>query len=219
MRIAEEIALMEAEFVPGDVLLTAVAEQEQVHAYQAASWFVRHLTALDELPMFAFNRLLRDFRIISPPWSSDVFHAVADQRPDEVDWDEDQDGYIGGWLSPALEDFFAGTGVKFPAARVAALLNPGQDPGAVASTIAETFQPSPQSLEALRAETLSTKERTTLLTIIAAIAEEAKIQILTPSKSAELIAGLTVAMGTPVAKRTIEEHLKKIPDALERRAR
>jgi hypothetical protein len=218
MRIADEIAMVEAQFVPGEVLLKAVAEQEEVHAYQAASWFMRNIDALDELQMFAFNRIRRDFRLIPTAWSSDVFGDVADQREDGTDWDENGDGYIGGWLSPALEEFFAATGVTFPAAGVAALLNPTREPRAAASTIAEMFQPA-QANETHGVEAISTKERTTLLTIIAAISEEAKISVVTPSKSAELIAGLTMALGSPVAKRTIEEHLKRIPDALERRAK
>jgi hypothetical protein len=65
---------------------------------------------------------------------------------------------------------------------------------------------------------LATKERATLLTIIAALAEEAKIDISKPSKAARLIENLTERTGARVAARTIEEHLKKIPDALENRA-
>jgi hypothetical protein len=66
---------------------------------------------------------------------------------------------------------------------------------------------------------MSTKERGTLLTIIAALAKEAKIDISKPSKAAGSIETLTDQLGAPVAKRTIEEHLKRIPDALERRAK
>ena len=61
---------------------------------------------------------------------------------------------------------------------------------------------------------LSKRERDTLLTIIAALCKEAKIDIKTPSKAGDLIQSLTDSMGAPVAKRTIEEHLKKIPNAL-----
>ena len=65
---------------------------------------------------------------------------------------------------------------------------------------------------------LSTKERGTLLTIIAALAREAKIDISKPSKAADLIADMTQRLGAPVAKRTIEEKLKLVDDAVERRA-
>lgn len=61
---------------------------------------------------------------------------------------------------------------------------------------------------------LSTRERDTLLTIIAVLAREAKIKVDLPGKAAIFIEGLTDSMGTHVSKRAIEEHLKKIPDAL-----
>jgi hypothetical protein len=61
---------------------------------------------------------------------------------------------------------------------------------------------------------LSTRERDTLLTIIAALAREAKIKVDLPGRAAIFIEGLTDSMGTHVSKRAIEEHLKKIPDAL-----
>ena len=61
---------------------------------------------------------------------------------------------------------------------------------------------------------LSTRERDTLLTIIAVLAKEAKINIDAHGKSAGYIEGLTDQLGVPVSKRAIEEHLKKIPAAL-----
>lgn len=66
---------------------------------------------------------------------------------------------------------------------------------------------------------LQTKERRSLLVVIAALAKEAGINIEQPSKAATIIEGMTVQMGAYVAKRTIEEHLKKIPDALEARSK
>ena len=67
---------------------------------------------------------------------------------------------------------------------------------------------------------LGTTERSTLLTIIAALAKAAKVPLddySKPGKAAGYIEGLTDEFGAHVAKRTIEEHLKKIPDALETR--
>jgi len=64
---------------------------------------------------------------------------------------------------------------------------------------------------------LETRERNTLLTIIAALCKDAKIDITKPSKAGEYIHSITNHMGATVAKRTIEEHLKKIPNALEGR--
>lgn len=62
---------------------------------------------------------------------------------------------------------------------------------------------------------LSTRERDTLLTIIAALAKLAKIDTSQPGKAALAIEGMTDELGAHVSKRAIEDHLKKIPDALE----
>ena len=64
---------------------------------------------------------------------------------------------------------------------------------------------------------LRTSERNTLLTIIAVLAQAAKVQLgdySKPGKAAGYIMGLTDEFGAPVSKRAIEEHIKKIPDAL-----
>ena len=61
---------------------------------------------------------------------------------------------------------------------------------------------------------LTSRERDTLLTIIAALAKEAGINIDSPGKPAGFIEGLTAELGARVSKRAIEDHLKKIPDAL-----
>jgi hypothetical protein len=67
------------------------------------------------------------------------------------------------------------------------------------------------------AESLGARERTTLLTIIAAVCQEARIDVSRPSKAGAKIAELTQQMGAPVSTRAIEDHLKRIKDALERR--
>ena len=64
---------------------------------------------------------------------------------------------------------------------------------------------------------LGTIERNTLLTIIAALAKEARVNISQPGKAALAIESLTDQLGTHVSKRAIEDHLKRIPDALETR--
>lgn len=64
---------------------------------------------------------------------------------------------------------------------------------------------------------LASRERKTLLIIIAALARVAKIDINSPGKAALYIEGLTDEMGARASKRAIENHLKNIPDALESR--
>jgi hypothetical protein len=62
------------------------------------------------------------------------------------------------------------------------------------------------------------RERNTLLVIIAALSELAKIDVAKPSGAAVAIESQTVRMGARVAARTIENHLKLIPEALEARS-
>lgn len=64
---------------------------------------------------------------------------------------------------------------------------------------------------------LSTRERNTLLSIVAALCKEAKIDYSRPAKAAALVKDLTVAMGLSIGESTIESHLKRVPDALEAR--
>jgi hypothetical protein len=64
---------------------------------------------------------------------------------------------------------------------------------------------------------LTTRERNTLLTIIAVLSKEAKIDCNKSAKAAGLIRGLAYDMGISIGETTIEGHLKKIPDALEAR--
>ena len=64
---------------------------------------------------------------------------------------------------------------------------------------------------------LRTTERDTLLTIIAVLVKAAKVPLddySKPGKAAGYIEGLTDEFGAHVSKRAIEDHLKKIPDAL-----
>lgn len=65
---------------------------------------------------------------------------------------------------------------------------------------------------------LETRERHTLLTIIAALVTRGlKLPINEPGKTARYIEGLTDELGAHVSKRAIEDHLKKIPNGLESR--
>ena len=65
---------------------------------------------------------------------------------------------------------------------------------------------------------LQKRERDTLLTIIGALAELAKIDISKPSKAAMQIESQTIDMEARVAARTIEDHLKRVPEAVEDRS-
>lgn len=63
-------------------------------------------------------------------------------------------------------------------------------------------------------KSLGTKERNTLLAIIAVLCKEAKLDHTKPAKTAGLIQSTAAGMGLSIGESTIEGHLKKIPDAL-----
>ena len=67
------------------------------------------------------------------------------------------------------------------------------------------------------AKPLSTIERNTLLTIIAVLCKEAKLDYSTASKTADLIVNTAAGMGVSIGETTIRNYLKKIPDALRTR--
>ena len=72
-------------------------------------------------------------------------------------------------------------------------------------------------LEKAPEKPIERRERTTLLVIIAALAKLAKIDVAKPSSASATIESQTALMGARVAARTIENHLKRISEALENR--
>ncbi len=63
---------------------------------------------------------------------------------------------------------------------------------------------------------LRQRERSTLLVLIGALARAARIDITRPSKAAGAIEALTQELGARVSARAIEDHLRLVPDAIER---
>ena len=63
-------------------------------------------------------------------------------------------------------------------------------------------------------KSLGRRERTTLLTIIAALAEEAKIDVSKPTKAGTIIAARISAMGYEVAPNTVAGHLRTLRKTL-----
>lgn len=61
---------------------------------------------------------------------------------------------------------------------------------------------------------LATRERNTLLCIIAVLCKEAKFDFTKTSKTAALIESTAAGMGVLIGETTIEGHLKRIPDAM-----
>jgi hypothetical protein len=78
---------------------------------------------------------------------------------------------------------------------------------------------SPENQDVNIERPIGARERATLLTMIAALARAAGIDVSKPSKAGEAIEAFTIELGARVSARTIEDHLKAIPDALERRGK
>ena len=66
---------------------------------------------------------------------------------------------------------------------------------------------------------LRTRERTTLLVIVAALAKEAGFDVGETWKSAQRIEKLTLDLGARISAEAISQKLREIPDALERAGR
>lgn len=215
MRIADEIEQVMRAFVAFEDVFNALVEEQGIAPYQAASWFLRNKDDFERMQMLECSLERRDFFILESNWASDYFYELA--AGNDVDWEADQrPGFRAGFIENQVRSFFKRANVDFPESAI------GRSEQASRKQV-----DSPQhQLTGMREESaegadrpLGTRERTTLLTVIAALAEEAKISVVSPSKSAELIASITERMGAPVAKRTIEEHLKRVPDAIERKSR
>ena len=81
------------------------------------------------------------------------------------------------------------------------------------------FPNCPMSEDNLLAEpdVLDTRERTTLLVMIAALARQAKLDITEPTKAAGVIEADALALGVKLDARTITSHLGRVAEALERK--
>jgi hypothetical protein len=92
---------------------------------------------------------------------------------------------------------------------------------AVRRTVLEEFiahhQPTGVTKPEVLDKPLQERERSTLLTMIAALAKRAGVDISKPSQAAAAIEAMTEVLGARVSARCIEDHLKRIPDAIERK--
>ena len=87
-------------------------------------------------------------------------------------------------------------------------------PGAAATSTRTMPAASPKASDG---KALGTRERNTLLTIIAVLCKEAKIDFEKHAKAGNLIEGMAARMALQIDEKTISLHLKKIPGALESR--
>lgn len=239
MGLKEQFDRVKVEFVSGDRLLAALVLQEGISEVQAASWFMRCIHELNELPMLEYCATREDFHPIDAPWASDVFADILMGDRLGVTWvdTESEDGheYVGGWLSDDLKDFFARQGVSFPADALRAIASGGRTHGlrrdlsAVDLTAPDDLDASPDLSEQLRGQlrslqaeleqkALSTRERNTLLTIIAALCAAANIDPAARG-AATKIAEATDLLGAPVDDGTVLKWLKQVPDAVRSRSK
>tara|TARA_B100000686_G_scaffold330530_1_gene392898 strand:- start:745 stop:1407 length:663 start_codon:yes stop_codon:yes gene_type:complete len=80
---------------------------------------------------------------------------------------------------------------------------------------ASVQQMPPKSADALD-KPLGEKERTTLLVIIGALAEKAKIDVSHPTTAAKTIMRSVELLGAKLSRQAIERKLKLVPDAVEK---
>ena len=114
MGIADQLDRIERDFVSGEQLVEALARQENVSKTHAASWLIRNIEALNEVPMIEFNKERLDFRVVTRRWTIEVLREIVADRGEPVAWDEAGNGYFGGWLSTDLRTFFSKTDVPYP---------------------------------------------------------------------------------------------------------
>lgn len=169
-----------------------------------------------------------EFRFIVEPclpddWLDDGTDTIDDKYTlSSIDIDNLYDLYSRGdeisvslWLEDKERNNFLQQ--RFSRPELARWLNENQLTSAYQFVPVSNLIPNGKSEKKSLAKPLNTRERETLLTIIAALCKESKVDIHKPSKAADIIQSMTDSLGAHVAKRTIEEHLKKIPDALETR--
>lgn len=82
------------------------------------------------------------------------------------------------------------------------------------SALQEFLKSADESNAAIENKPIETRERGTLLTIIAALCRDAGYDFSKHAKTAGLIQSTAATMGCSIGETTIENHLKKIPDAL-----
>lgn len=90
----------------------------------------------------------------------------------------------------------------------------GFPPPTLGSTASPAHAMPAASPEAAEGKALGTRERNTLLTIIALLCKAAEIDYEKYAKAANIIEGLADEMGLQIGETTIKEHLKRIPEAL-----
>lgn len=83
---------------------------------------------------------------------------------------------------------------------------------------ARTIENHLKQIGTVDAKPFGERERSTLLILLAALAKELDIGTSNPSKAARLIEGITMRHGSHVEASAIEERLKRIPRALEKRS-
>ena len=84
---------------------------------------------------------------------------------------------------------------------------------------ADPAHPVAAAAPTLQERPLGTRERNTLLLVIAAACKHAGLDPKKPAKTAAVLAGSASELGVQLGETTIEKHLKAIANALEARAR
>lgn len=94
----------------------------------------------------------------------------------------------------------------------------GDPVGQASEALPRSPMPEPEALKS-EEKPLGTRERNTLLIIIAALCKATGHDYTRAAKTAGIIHGAAMSMGVSVGETTIEHHLKSIPGALEARTK
>lgn len=139
MGISEQIALVEREFVPGEILLAALALREGVSEFHAASWLLRQRRWLGHLPVVEFNRELRDFRDSQSSVAMDILDDICSYGEAWKVWTSDENDYVCGWMSSDLREFFAQSDLDFPESEINKLQRNNPSPIAIKAATTEAI--------------------------------------------------------------------------------
>ena len=242
MKIAEELRVVAEEFVPLSWLVPTLQAQEGLTDIQMSSWFRRHMRDFEPLQAIAYSVAEGNFEHDDGnDAAKHIFDSVfyGDEVFATLDWNSDQlTGYELGYLRRDLERFFSKVGVELP---IYEPINPvplptvanrppppritrtaARDDLATVPACGDEAESPARADEAknpnIEDDPLSTKERTTLLSIIGVLARELRFDLARPSKTASALVNAAQQAGVDLRQRTVEEVIKRVPDALDRRS-
>lgn len=211
MAIKKDFASLAANFMSVKELVVTLSKLEDVSKQNVITWL---LNVHEETPLpktYSFNkktkRIYKDGNAFE--CLSDNYYALEDSK----DLDDDY-----GWLRDEITPYIKKDHIKLPAQGNANNEAEQQPVQPDEPKLILTAQPE-NAAQPILDKPITTRERNSLLIIIAALAKEAKIDLSKPSKAGVIIEDMTARLGSRVDHETISQKIKMIADALESRAK